>query len=816
MAVRANFNTRSMRLACVTIVMLASCGINPFNDPYETPDDAVGFMAVATSESTVSLSWQVVEGAYAYMLERKSGVEEYLTVAAPMDVTFDDAMLKRDTEYSYRLRVFGLTGQSPGVEVTVRTLVGTVSAKSSFELIEEALAGFLIDRETATRYKAFALFRDPRLPSEYQGTDTDVVETNVFDEILTTWASTSPAGQEILQPFLVPPAYVGSWASPAPAAALAPGAPHIDLRPCNQPTLDPNWAYRPFDASGNVKVWYDTRVAGEVTRAQTLVTALETEIWPRLIGQLGMRAPLSDAAIAGCNGGDGRLDVYLTDMATMGQGANDYGASRAVDWAFKSRPAFLLINHNLTDKQLKATAAHELFHSSQWAYPVAAIALSSYPWLKEATAHWAIDYVYPTMVDNFEQGWANHYLETPDQELDVKDEGKVKRIYGSYMFFQFIARTTTPSVIKNIWDATVSQSEEIMAVDTTIPGGFEQQWPKFAKLLWNQDPVDGSSFASWDALTKIPTLYAENNVSLNGQPSVSAALDGNSKHLSIQYYRFKFADPQIRSVGFANHLFAVNNVAPYKVTVQAFYKKVGSIWEWEHWSDGGSLEQVKSFCLDVSAERLDELVVVISNDSPKTDVQGAGAYGPRLALSNVGCWRFEGTSSVTTHTESASTSTTGDVTADATVMFERAPPDPMAPSGNTVLFWVKQGAMSGSGTAVDVCTTTQSGAGPTTMLDGSLTVNLGLELSSLTGPGSRDVFMYGNTSVPSPTKRVCPGVPDINSTPNQGWSWLADPVNEQAVVLPSGKIQGNNIEPLTGDPSGSTTVIWNLTPLRQP
>lgn len=790
----------------------ASCGPNPFND-FDTPDEATGFTAVATSETTVRLSWDVVEGAYAYMLERRSGADGYTTIAAPTELTYEDPMLEPDTEYSYRLRTFGLSGgQSAGVEVTVRTLSLATGPKSSFDLIEEAAASFQIDRETKVRYKAFALFQDPRLPAQYRGNDTEVLETDVFDEILETWAATSPAGKAILEPFLVPPAYVGSWASPAPAAAAAPGVPFEGSDPiCDQPMFDPNWAAKPATTGGRVKVWYDTRVAGENTRAQTLQAALENEAWPRLIDTLGMRAPLSDGLIAGCNGGDGRLDVYLTHMATKGQKANDYGANRPIDHSFKYRPVYLLINHNLPDNELKGTGAHELFHASQWAYPLAGNLRFSYQWLKEATAHWAVDYVYPLEVMNFEQKWAKYYFQSPEEQLDLQGEGKANRVYGSYLFFQFIARTTSPSIIKNIWDTAVSQSDELLAVDSTIPGGFENQWPKFAKYLWNQEPVIGSSFATWDALTQTPTLFSDNTVSLAGQPGVSAPLDDKITHLSIQYYRFKFNDPQIRSVGFLNHFFAINNVDPYKVSVQAFVSKVGTPWVWEDWSDEGALEQVKPFCFDVANERLDELVIVISNDSPKEDV--LGGFAPRLALSNVGCWRFDGSSSVTTKATSTSTGEMADATGDATVLFERAPPDPSVPAGNTVLFWVKQGAVTGSSTNVGTCTTTQNVASSPVMTDGSITVNLGLDFGL--GAPSRDVFMSGGSSLQTASKMVCPNVPDINATGPHSWTWLEDPVTSTAVVLPNGKIQGNEIQQLVGDLSGTKTVIWNFTPLKQ-
>ncbi len=688
---------------------------------------------------------------------------------------------------------------------------------NSFELIDKALAAAQLTPEMAVEYKVFALFKDPRLPAAYKGDDRDVLESDTFDHIYDVWASLSPAAQQIIEPFLMPPAYVGSWASPASAASPAEAATRgISLRTCNQPTLDPNWASKPATSTGSFKVWYDTRVAGQVTLASTVLAAAEDVVRPALVDGLHMRAPLSDAANAGCNGGDGRLDIYLVDMASYGQTAGDYGANLPVDYAWKYRPVFLLLDHNLSDKNIKGTLAHEFMHASQWAYPVAGIKLAySYPWLKEATAQWAIDYVYPTLVDNFEQKKVQAYMDRPDAPLNTQTL-RSGHVYGSYLFFQFLAKTLTPSVIKDIWEKTVQQSDELLAVDTTISGGFTEQWPKFAKLLWNQDPVNGTSFENWDALTKIPELYADFTLKLNGQPQAAANLNPNIERLSIYYYHFKFADPNIRSVSFLNHFFAVNAVNPYKVSVQAFYKKVGSIWEWEHWSDGGSIELIKPFCLDVVAERLDELVIVISNDSPTQDVTGLpDTLSPRLSASNVGCWRWQGTSSVTTHTTSVSPATVGDVTADATVTFERQPPNPLAPAGNTVLFWVQDGSATGMSTSVYGCTASESGAGPMAMTDGSLTVNLGLDQGA-GGMPSRDVFMSGSSLLSSDWSLVCPGIDDQSGTRNDPWGWLENPVGgDQVVVKANGTIQGSHTQPLTGDVTGSKTVIWNFTPLRQ-
>lgn len=211
---------------------------------------------------------------------------------------------------------------------------------SSFENIDAALKSGAIDEETAIKYKMFATFKDARLPAEYRGDDSNVTESDAFELVYARWSSFSDATKETLEPFLVPPAYRGSFASPSAGAKASFAKPQgISVPICRQPTVDPNWAAKPAaSAGGRVKVWYDTRVADANTQATMLLNEFETKIWPTLVDSVGMRAPLSDGTLAGCNGGDGRLDIYLVDMATHGQVATDLGETFPVHFATKHHP----------------------------------------------------------------------------------------------------------------------------------------------------------------------------------------------------------------------------------------------------------------------------------------------------------------------------------------------------------------------------------------------------------------------------------------------------------------------------------------------
>ena len=709
----------------------------------------------------------------------------------------------------------------------------TSVAGSSFDLIDQALAAGKLSLETALEYKVFATFRDPRLPAEFTGDDSTVTESPALDQVYEAWGSLSPAAQQILQPFLMPPAYQGSWRSPAhTAAAAVAAAPADSTWTCNQPVIDPNWASKPVGTSGHFKVWYDTRVAGLATKANAVLTALENDIWPKLITGLGFSEPLSDGAIGGCNGGDGRLDVYLVDFVGQGLVATDLGDTKPVTrWPTSHSPAYILINPNLPPNQTKGALAHEFLHTVQWSYPVATGRLQNdYGWLMESTAQWAIDAVYPVLADDggaaplqVEQVKARFYMETPEMPLE-QTPSDASRAYGTYLFFQFLAHTVGAHVVPAAWSATTAQTKQLLAVDSAIPGGFKKQWPQFAKLLWNQDPVAVNSFTTWDALTLTPTPLLDRDPTLGGQPQFEYLLDGDIKHLGIHYFKFHFNDANIRSFGFYNHVFAVVKNPEFTVTVQAFFHLQGGIWQYAPWSTALT-DGFKQYCFDVTAERLTDLVIVMTNDSPDPtrDITAEvlpQSQWPRISISNVGCWRYKGTTSIDKTVSSAVGSGSSSVNASAT--FERwQPPQGSRGATGDQIFQVIQGSLTGSSTGTDItgCTTTAKGSGaiPAGLAQGQLEVKLGLDVLGTGGKVSRNVTGTGTSAVPTHTVLACP-TGTITSDNPQLWQWLDTPggANEKPLtVAADGTISGSFTRPNKGA-GGAEVMHWQLAPQRQP
>ena len=110
--------------------------------------------------------------------------------------------------------------------------------------------------------------------------------------------------------------------------------------------------------------------------------------------------------------------------------------------------------------------------------------------------------------------------------------------------------------------------------------------------------------------------------------------------LSIHADYLTFTDDAVRSVMFTNPL-ALGTNPDLKKSRQSSNRAV----KWkapEDWTKVGG----KRFCRDKKDERIEELVVIFSNADGRRPAEPM-VFGvpPRLAVSNVGCWHWEGTSS---------------------------------------------------------------------------------------------------------------------------------------------------------------------------
>jgi hypothetical protein len=626
------------------------------------------------------------------VLAAELGILPPLGTAAP-PVTAAPASAPSDTPFIYLPVVYG-----------------PAAPKSSFELIEEALRAGELDAETALIYRVYAITLDPRLPARYRGVDKDDLENDALREVVRRWDSLSAGTQALLAPFLVPPIYAGSWVDPATASRVAdaPMADALETTNCYGPVplpgLLPGWERL---TTAHVTVWYQT--AGDIapgygelaTPEQTAATAqAAASVIEHIIGQetgLMEQWPLLDTNEP-CNGGDGSIDIYITRRnLKMGAQTVPYPPGEV------ERPGYLWLAPDYADgdvKTVRDALAHEFFHLISLSYPQARtesnLGLPEYAWLDEATANWMVDYVYKD--DQFEHEAAGDYLQPPYAQpdhwapLELALQPGVNG-YEDYVYLQFLDLRLGPQVMRAIWDATPTH-DSLAAINeaTKAAGGFETLWPEFALVAWN-DWHNGflDDLYVWDRLEpgmSQETYYpGPQPVALGGkrgdEQQTFSWVSGIS-HVSIGMSRHVFEDPTVRSVLFTNTLVGVRGAHVWALL------KIGGEWTVEDWTD----KRQTQFCRQVASERLEELVLLVTNsvfdDRAYSITAPEGRSLPTLTYSNIACGEWQGT--VRTTRRRANEAFEHWETTETSVTFVPAPERTNPAQAGTMTWKVKGGS----------------------------------------------------------------------------------------------------------------------------
>lgn len=192
---------------------------------------------------------------------------------------------------------------------------------------------------------------------------------------------------------------------------------------------------------------------------------------------------------------------------------------------------------------------------------------------------------------------------------------------------------------------------------------------------------------------------------------------------------------------------------------------------------------------------------------------------PQLAVSNVGCWQYKGTTTVNQNFSGPTGTFVSD--ADATVTFVRYRP-PATPDGvpGVETFVVDNGTVTGSSTQMSAgCTATADGSGTISPgpPSGSLQVFLGLKTGVPTTL-PRFVSGLGFATVPTHRETACgTGQPAPSDGPG-AWNYLAIPASAmpRIEVRADGTIAGTYQVPAPAPSTGMETDSWALTPQRQP
>ncbi len=533
----------------------------------------------------------------------------------------------------------------------VWTVQATPLAKTTLELIEEARSLGAIDEETALVYRVFDEMADPRLPAQYIGRDSDIDETTALDDAEVRFESLSPANQAILAPLLEPVDVSGVTILPEvpeDGAGLASGA---SASPpfASAAYTPPNGWSGAWVVAGEIKIFWDDTVPGDRASARSISAEIRNVVWPKLTA-------LFDAPpLAGTH-----IEVFVDRGTQRG--------SRATSRRCTINPQVYLApgRHHRKDH-----FAHEMTHALlYYRYPtmLGCSQNPEYRWMHEATAQWAIHYVYPNSVGNVEQKAAPKLLDRPTDQLELFGG---KHQYGAYLWFLYLSKGKTSPTdsdvqrVANTWEWTNSL-DSLGAINAGL--GFagidnlQDEWPKFALFNWNrmarlEKPY--RKYFEWDGL---PHRARESTsaVAPGGfQPPKKMFLDGKIfggfpmghtiQHLGAQYWHFDFkGDPNIRRIRL-RHPYSDGSQPSAKV--QVIVKVKGE--DWGPKEDWTSFER-KTLCRDKDgsdgnpSQDFEEVVVVISNSEHVNrshvlqDPAGPFDFRTFLEMSALGCTNWVG------------------------------------------------------------------------------------------------------------------------------------------------------------------------------
>ena len=235
----------------------------------------------------------------------------------------------------------------------------------------------------------------------------------------------------------------------------------------------------------------------------------------REVGDMGWHAPISDGAA----GGDGRLDVYLVELA--GTGILGYAATDPGQADPHEKFAYMVMDDDYAGETvpldvLRVTAAHEYNHVLQFAYDA-----QQDTWMFEATAVWMEDVVWDA-VDHylgFIPTWAT--LDEIPLARNFRDKH-----YGSAVWNMWLDARDGPALIRSAWAgsrATAPASFAPAAYDAALTaGGHEGFSATFARF--------SAAVAEWRTASEFPegAAYADGqrrgNLAVGGV-AVSPVLD---------------------------------------------------------------------------------------------------------------------------------------------------------------------------------------------------------------------------------------------------------------------------------------------------
>ncbi len=594
----------------------------------------------------------------------------------------------------------------------------------------------------------------------------------------------------ILAPFLIPPYYAGSsWAKRhgvAAGGAAAPVSPQstsstaVSRWPCvvNDEPLTKDWDS--IDGkTAFVKIWWER---GNQAEAQTAVAIrnIMDIAWPKYESLL-QRRPLNDHGKAPqypCRGGDDRIDFSIVQIARP----NTIGYSGCSE-----TPAYGFMPLSISP----GNVAHELFHAFQYAFKFGTDGskCDEYRWWREATAQWAEGYAMGASINNEEHAFAPWFFQDPGFPLEYGDVSNDSRWYGAFLFPLYLEHKVNPVLIATSFQHAASNDDSLKDVDGVAP--FSTYWHDFSLALWNRAPFD--YFNRWDPPFDASDERAYTS-DINGtvhDSQIPVILDGSGnavlspnvevEHLAARYFDFEVGSAGVRTLAFDSFM-----------TDPAYIEglgRLGSQWyDFGNWSISiGANPQY--FCRDLSTEKLDELVLIVSNSSyDRTNVlQPDSHHPPTVVATNIGCNTWTGSFSGTEHWQDAASGEdlTASWSGNATFVRDSQFPTVLR-STSAAITW----SLSGTLYSIDGTTCTES-AGPAVLTAEPGSGEVDLSIGDPQHPRRYHVQVLHVDDVPATMTCTGGGPMPFTAHPKPAWLETAGDGFQVNDVNPSGTATGD-------------------------
>lgn len=545
-----------------------------------------------------------------------------------------------------------------GTKVIERADDESDAPPASEELIAAALKAGTITYEESLRQRAYALFDDPRLRTDFQGAingervlklflEIDKKEQTLSQELLADLAPFRARPNDPISVFNQPQQEQIGSADGTASVRLVNHA-----MTANQ-AIPPPWVSRLVRGT-NVRVWiqgteadlvpYEDMV-GKVWRAFP-----DYFVHPIPDDPFVYPLPIPQGVPNNQYNPDSAIDIYFVPQFTVSPREPGYQFvhnGEARPWPptqGNTSSGYVLIRTGFDPVRTLGLIAHELAHVSQMRFDTTEVEDES-GWLLESTAEWVAYKVMKSV--NVTPKY--HYDQLDPSALPLPGRpyhhplfsrlhnalDQINNVYSSWVFFFSGSIDLGDGVVKAIWNQAAAPGPDgIYAVDAVMP--LAEHFPRFTVRNWNRDLVPQQwpySDSAHDATFR---------THLKPKPVINVMFGGPGedelsepvKQLSARYYTFTFVD-SIRKVTFRNLL--IDNPHAHVWAIQ----EIGGQWkEPEDWTK----ETDKVLCRDISDENVTKLVLVMSNSHTKDPLPPHPL--PRLEADGVGCevsaWNGQG------------------------------------------------------------------------------------------------------------------------------------------------------------------------------